>query len=194
MVLMKKEEISEPYELSLLKKNINLKKLINLLDNDSKEFLHFSAHTIFFNIIKSSTKKKKLDIYTDYHYALLYPDLSIEKNDEKKYSLMINGSLLPTVSDNFILKENFKKFYPNKKNKEISLIFQNIYSKLNKSYYLAVFETVREFTTYSDGPYPEYYNDYYILGKFKNTKSLFAKIKKVKEQTKKKYSNFIFRS
>ena len=107
---------------------------------------------------------------------------------------MINGSLLPTVSDNFILKENFKKFYPNQKNKEISLIFQNIYSKINKSYYLAVYEEMREFTSYSDGPYPEHYNDYYISGKFKNIKSLLIKVKKVKEEKKKIYSKFIFRS
>ena len=188
---MKKKEISDPYELGLLKKNINLKKLINLLDNESDEFLYSSVMTILFNILKSSTKKK-LEI-SDYNYALFYPNLSIEENDKKKYLLIINGSLLPTVSDNFILKENFKKFYPNKKNKEISLIFQNIYSKLNKSYYLAVYEEMREFTSYSDGPYPEYYNDYYISGKFKNTKSLLIKIKKVKEEKKKIYSKFIFR-
>ena len=189
---MKKEEISEPFELSLLKKNINLKKLINLLDNESDEFLHSSTSTILFNILKSSTKKK-LEI-SDYNYALFYPELSIEENDKKKYSLMIYGLLLPTVSDNFILKENFKKFHPNNKNKEICLIFQNIYSKINKSYYLTVYEEMREFTTYSDGPYPEYYNDYYILGKFKNTKSLLIKVKKIKEEKKKIYSNFIFRS
>ena len=50
---------------------------------------------------------------------------------------------------------------------------------------MAVYEEMREFTSYSDGPYPEYYNDYYILDKFKNTKSLLIKVKKVKEEKKK---------
>jgi hypothetical protein len=197
---MKKEEVSEPYELNLLKKNINLKKLIDLLDNESDDILYSSRISILFNIYKSSTKKnasiryKRTKEKWDCYYDLFYPELSWEEDWKKKISLMINGSLLPTVCDNFILIENFKKFYPNKKNKEISLIFQNIYSKINKSYYLTVYEEMREFTTYSDGPYPEYYNDYYILGKFKNTKSLLIKVKKIKEEKKKIYSNFIFRS
>ena len=106
---------------------------------------------------------------------------------------MINGSLLPLVSNNFKLIEKFTKFYPNKKNKEISLIFQNIYSKLNQSYYLAVYEEVSELTTYSDGPYPDFYNDYYIVDKFKNVKSLLNKIKKVKEEKKINYSKSNFR-
>ena len=188
---MRKKQTAQSFELDLLKRNINLKKLIDLLDNDSDELLYSSGYTILFNIFKSSTKKE-LSI-TECQYAKFYPDLSIEEDDKKKYILMINGTLLTVVSDNFILKENFKKFYPNKNNKEISLIFQNIYSKMNKSYYLIIYEEIREFITHQDGPYPEYYSDYYVLGKFKNTKSLMENIKNFKKERKKKYSKSNFR-
>ena len=196
---MKKKEISDPYELSLLKKNINLKKLINLLDNESDELLYSSRISILFNIYKSSTKKnasiryKRTKEKWDCYFDLFYPELSPEEDWKKKILSMINGSLLPLVSNNFKLIEKFTKFYPNKKNKEISLIFQNIYSKLNQSYYLAVYEEASELTTYSDGLYPDFYNDYYIVDKFKNVKSLLNKIKKVKEEKKINYSKSNFR-
>ena len=105
---------------------------------------------------------------------------------------MKNGFLLPKINDNFKLEKKFEKFHPNLKNKNAFMIYQSIYSKINKSYYLAIYQEVSEIIMHSNDPEEEFYSDYYILKKFKDKKSLYSAIKKDKKEKQKDYKRSKF--
>ena len=165
---MKKEEITFKY----LKKNINLKKLINALDKVNLALgggEGFTGDNVIDKVIKSCpafmSEKKSIDyvgheIYVDSVGGTTLTDLSIK------------GQMLNAINKNFNLPEDTTFL----KNEFITdkgwIIYNCIYSKINKTFYLQVCE-------HGDTIY-----DLSIIFKSKNKQEVFDKMKQLGELTK----------
>tara|TARA_Y100001935_G_C17176040_1_gene442672 strand:- start:43 stop:606 length:564 start_codon:yes stop_codon:yes gene_type:complete len=165
---MKKEEITFKY----LKKNINLKKLINALDKVNLTLgggIGFTGDNVIDKVIKSCpafmNEKKSI---AHFGYEIYIDDL----RETNLCELSIKGQMLNAINKNFNLPEDTTFL----KNEFITdkgwIIYNCIYSKINKTFYLQVCE-------HGDLNY-----DLSIIFKSKNKQEVFDKMKQLGELTK----------
>lgn len=168
---MDKEKINFKY----LKKNFKLTKLIELLDKIQHEFI---GDDVLDKIIKSCPDFEKEDKRISFIGYTIYIDSKIA-DDGVSYpeltsicDLSIRGRLLHEISPNFKLPEDTTFIQNEHIFNKGSVIYNCIYSKINKTFYLQATES--DGITYEQA----------IIYKSENKDDVFDKIKKLANLTK----------
>mgnify|MGYP001170344961 FL=1 len=157
-------------DLSYLKKNLNLKKFIKLLNTT----LNWGNDPdLYYKFLESCET-------TEMNYDKLFEE--INGNNQKLYEKFENqfhsGKFLPTISNNFkLIKTNHvSDVFDEYEEKREYWIHQVISSKINKIYYVVIYQGY------------DYTNDgYYVHRKFNDKKKALDYIKKRKDKIWKRY-------
>ena len=156
-------------DLKYLKKNLNLKIFIKLLN---KTHNWGNDPDIYYNFLKSCKTSEIND-------EQLFDEIN-GKLYEKFEDQFVSGEFLPTISDNFkLIKSNFvSDIFDEHEEKSEYWIHQVISSKINKIYYIVIYQG---YDTTNDG--------YYVHKKFKDKKKALNYIKDRKDKIWKKYKD-----
>ena len=169
-------------DLKYLKKNLDLKKFVKFLNKT----LEWGNDRDIYYLFLEACSTKKIS-YDDLFDAINDNNLKLYEKFEDQF---ISGMFLPTISDNFKLEKitdiiGRKKSITNRHSplgatldpeEDAFWIFQIISSKINKTYYVAVYQGY------------DYHNDgYYINKKFKDKKFALKYVEKRKVETESAY-------
>jgi len=139
-------------DLKYLKKNLNLKKFISFLDNNTKDWGNDEAIYYDFLTACETDEISENELFNELN--------NWGKLNEKLYDGFFTGKFLPLISDNFKLEDISEVIGPKLTEvKQHHYIHQIISSKINKSFYVLVYQG---FDLTNDG--------YYCRKKFSNIK------------------------
>jgi len=155
--------------LEYLKKNLNLKRFIKILDKQKQSW--GNDRVIYYDFLKSCSDKKN-----DYNVLFNEINWHNQKLYRKFEDYFITGQFLPFISENFKLEKVFEIIGPKLTDiKQESYTHQIVSSKINKCFYVLVYQGF------------DYSNDgYYCREKFKDKKSALNFIKKEQKILKSK--------